>query len=124
MEMWLRLAAHAKVGFVPAVQAFTRIHAKNMRHGYKANRELEDFSQRRLVFRIFFAGDGRDLRGRPALEALAYRSLAEELLWAAAYAFDESAPANMVIELTELQGVSVLPLPKRRSGGKCPPGAW
>jgi glycosyltransferase involved in cell wall biosynthesis len=102
MEMWLRLAAHAKVGFVPTVQAFTRIHAKNMRHGYKANRDLEDFRQRRIVFRTFFAGDGRDLSGRPALEALAYRSLAVELLWAAAYAFDEGAPNSLVAELTDI----------------------
>ena len=97
--MWLRLAAHAKVGFVPTVQAFTRIHAKNMRHGYMANRDLEDFRQRRIVFQTFFAADGRDLSERPALEALAYRSLAVELLWAAAHAFDEGAPASMVVEL-------------------------
>jgi hypothetical protein len=99
MEMWLRLAAHAKVGFVPIVQAFTRIHEKNMRHGYKANRDLEDFRQRRLVFQTFFAADGRDLNERPALEALAYRSLAEELLWAAARAFDEGAPTSIVVQL-------------------------
>ena len=100
MEMWLRLAAHAKVGFVPAVQAFTRIHAKNMRHGYKANRDLEDFRQRRIVFQTFFAEDGHDLSERPALEVLAYRSLAVELLWAAAGAFDDGAPTSLVVELT------------------------
>lgn len=99
MEMWLRLAAHGKVGFVATVQAFTRIHAKNMRHGYRANRDLEDFRQRRIVFRTFFAEDGRHLGGRVELEALAYRSLAEELLWAAACAFDEGAPSNLVDEL-------------------------
>jgi GT2 family glycosyltransferase len=100
MEMWLRLAAHAKVGFAPTVQAFTRIHAKNMRHGYKANRDLEDFRQRRIVFQTFFAADGHDLSERPAFEALAYRSLAVELLWAAACAFDEGAPNSLVVQLT------------------------
>jgi glycosyltransferase involved in cell wall biosynthesis len=100
MEMWLRLAAHAKVGFLPTVQAYTRIHAKNMRHGYKANRDLEDFRQRRIVFQTFFAEDGHDLSERPALEALAYRSLAVELLWAAANAFDEGAPNSLVVQLT------------------------
>jgi glycosyltransferase involved in cell wall biosynthesis len=89
MEMWLRLAAQGKVGFVPAVQAFTRIHANNMHFSYKANRDLEDFRQRRLVFRTFFAEAGRDLDERRALEANAYLSLAEEMLWAAARAFDE-----------------------------------
>lgn len=99
MEMWLRLAAHADVGVAPAVQGFTRIHARNMHLGYKANRDLEDFRQRRLVFRTFFDGDGRDLREQPALEALASRSLAEELLWAAARAFDEAAPPCLVAQL-------------------------
>jgi glycosyltransferase involved in cell wall biosynthesis len=99
MEMWLRLAAHAKVGFVPTVQAFTRIHAKNMRHGYEANRKREDIRQRRLAFQTFFAADGRDFTERPTLEALAYRSLAEELLWDAARAFDEGAPINIVTQL-------------------------
>lgn len=99
MEMWLRLAAHGKVGFVPAVQAFTRIHANNMHFSYKANRDMEDFRQRRLVFRTFFAGDGRDLDGRPALEAIAYRSLAEEMLWAAARAFDEEDSSGVAVQL-------------------------
>jgi glycosyltransferase involved in cell wall biosynthesis len=99
MKMWLRLAAHADVGFVPAVQAFTRIHANNMRHGYKAKRDLEDFRQRRLVFQIFFAADGCDSNERLVLKGLAYRSLADELLWGAARAFDESAPANIVTQL-------------------------
>jgi hypothetical protein len=102
MEMWLRLAAYAKVGFVPTVQAFTRIHTKNMRHGYKANRDLEDFRQRRIVFQTFFAGDGRDLSERSALEALAYRSLAAEMLWAAARAFDEGVPTSLVVQLTRI----------------------
>jgi len=99
MEMCLRLAAHADVGFVPAVQAFTRIHAKNMRHGYRANWHHEDLRQRRIVFTTLFAGDGRQLKERPALEALAFRSLAEETLWAAARAFDEGGPVDFVRQL-------------------------
>jgi glycosyltransferase involved in cell wall biosynthesis len=98
MEMWLRLAAHADVGVVPGVQAFTRIHAKNMHLSYKANRDIEDFRQRRIVFRTFFAADGRSLRERRALEASAWRALAEELLWAAVRAFDEAAPPDLVAQ--------------------------
>jgi GT2 family glycosyltransferase len=101
MEMWLRLAAHADVGFVPAVQAFTRIHAENMHHTYKRNRDLEDFRQRRLVFQTFFDSAGRDLKERPELEPLAYRSLAEELLWGAARAFDEGASNRIIVQLIE-----------------------
>ena len=100
MEMWLRLAAHAGVGVVRAVQAFTRIHARNMHLGYKADWDLEDFRQRRLVFRTFFAADGHDLAERPALEALASRALAEELLWAAARSFEEGARPSLVAQMT------------------------
>lgn len=100
MEMWLRLAAQADVGVIPAVQAFTRIHARNMHLGYKANSDIEDFRQRRIVLQTFFATEGRDLKERAALEALAWRSLAEELLWAAARAFEEGAPADLVRRLT------------------------
>lgn len=101
MEMWLRLAAHGDVGVIPSVQAFTRLHARNMHLGYKDNHDLEDFRQRRLVFETFFGGHGRDLADRPALEALAWRSLAEELLWAAARAFDEGAQTSLFLELME-----------------------
>jgi len=101
MEMWLRLAAHADVGFVPAVQAFTRIHAANMHHTYKRNRDLEDFRQRRLVFQTFFGAAGRALKERPDLEPLVYRSLAEELLWGAARAFDEGAPNRIILQLID-----------------------
>lgn len=99
MEMWLRLAAHGDVGIVPQVQAFTRIHAKNMHLGYRADRHWEDFRQRRLVFETFFAADGRDLRDRQALEDTIWRSLAEELLWAAAGAFEDGGPPDLVARL-------------------------
>lgn len=101
MEMWLRLAARADVGLLPTVQAFTRIHARNMHLEYKADRDLEDFLQRRIVFQTFFATDGRDLPERAALETMARGSLAEELLWAAARAFDEAAPSGLVRKLAD-----------------------
>jgi len=90
MEMWLRLAARGDVGAVPAVQAFTRIHASNMRHGYKAERVLADYEQRRRAFEIFFDGQSGFLAEAKALRRLACRSLAEEVLWAAVRCYEES----------------------------------
>ena len=65
-------------GLSTYVQAFTRIHAKNMR---KAMRPTETRGDRSAVsFQNFFAR-WCDFTSGPA-RALAYRSLAEEMLWA------------------------------------------
>jgi hypothetical protein len=89
LEMWLRCAAQGDVGVIPAVQAFTRIHAGNMRHGYKAERTLADFQQRGRAFEIFFEGQSERLEDAEKLKRLARRSLAEQMLWAAARGFEE-----------------------------------
>ena len=48
MEMWMRLAANADVGFIRGVdQAYYRLHQENMRKGYS---RLMDLRERRLVF--------------------------------------------------------------------------
>jgi hypothetical protein len=54
MEMWLRLAAHAYVGFVEAPQAVYRRHATNMSLSYTAQRWLPDLQQRKAAFDCFF----------------------------------------------------------------------
>jgi glycosyltransferase involved in cell wall biosynthesis len=90
MEMWLRLAAHGDVGFIPTPQAFTRIHTKNMRHSAKAERMRGDYEQRHWAFRIFFTTHADQLNDARSLACIAYRSLAEEVLWAAARGFEEA----------------------------------
>jgi glycosyltransferase involved in cell wall biosynthesis len=92
LEMWLRLAVHGDVAEVEAVQAFTRIHAHNMRHGYSTERMLGDYRQRIEAFRLFFERGADGLADVAALEALARRGLSSELLWAAIRTFEEGAP--------------------------------
>lgn len=90
LEMWLRCAAHGDVGRIPAIQAFTRIHAENMRHGYKADRTFADFQQRHRALEIFFDGQSGRLDDAEDLRRLARRSLAEQVLWSAARGFEEA----------------------------------
>jgi glycosyltransferase involved in cell wall biosynthesis len=90
-EMWLRFAANGDVGVLDAVQAFTRIHGGNMRNAYIADRMIGDYLQRYEALRTFFLGDWPALAGRGGLPALAYRRLAEDVLWDCARAFEEGA---------------------------------
>ncbi len=111
-EMWLRLAAHGDVGFIPARQAFTRMHSNNMRIGYLADRMLGDFRQRHAAFRSFFDSERGAVADADGLETLANRRLARDVIWAAAHAFEEGAPAD-VAKLREL-AAAIWP-PIRRS---------
>lgn len=65
MEMWLRFAAHASVGFVSAYQGVYRRHSANMstayyyytandRFVYTANGRLAEIQQRKAAFDYFF----------------------------------------------------------------------
>jgi len=90
LEMWLRLAAHADLGILDAVQSFTRIHAHNMRHDYCADRMIGDYSQRHLAFEMFFARQAPFLSDAAELARLARRSLADEVLLAADRCFDKA----------------------------------
>lgn len=114
MEMWLRLAAHGDVGVIPEVQAFTRIHARNMRHGYKADRMRADYEQRHLAFQMFFRSESERLEDAAALERRARRSIAEEVLWSAARHFEEAeedAAAARLMDLAPTIDPSVLWVP-------------
>jgi glycosyltransferase involved in cell wall biosynthesis len=102
MEMWLRLAAHGDVGVLPDVQAYTRIHARNMRHGYKADRMRSDYEQRHLAFRMFFDSHSEKLEDAENLEKLARRSVAEEVLWSAARHFEEAKEDAATARLMDL----------------------
>ncbi len=77
MEMWLRLAALAAVGFVDAEQAGYRLHASNMHYRYKG---IFDFRQRKRCFEILFSKQAHGLADGRRLRALAFRRLAEEAL--------------------------------------------
>lgn len=95
LEMWLRFAANGDVGVIDAVQAFTRVHGENMRFAYLADRQIGDYRQRYDAFRLFFASEWASAPGIEKMSALAYRRLAEEILWDAAAAFEEEAGAHV-----------------------------
>ncbi len=62
MEMWLRLAAHASVGFVKMPQAVYRQHGTNMSLSYMSHDWLPDLKQRRIAFDCFFETCGHLLK--------------------------------------------------------------
>jgi glycosyltransferase involved in cell wall biosynthesis len=86
MEMFMRLAAHADVGFVRGVdQAFYRVHGQNMS---KAVSALMDLRQRRSVFEVVIDRYGESLPDPKRLSDIVHRQLGREALWAAGRVYD------------------------------------
>jgi glycosyltransferase involved in cell wall biosynthesis len=98
LEMWLRLAANADVGFLRGVdQAYHRMHGRNMIMSYTA---LTDLRQRRLAYEAVLDRYGERLPDAKRLAHVMYRKLGREALWAAARAYDRGeARKNPVDEL-------------------------
>jgi glycosyltransferase involved in cell wall biosynthesis len=81
MEMWLRLAANADVGFIRgADQAYYRLHEQNMRKAYGA---LRDLRERRLVFEAVLGRYGNRLPDVKGLSSSMRRNLGRQALWTA-----------------------------------------
>ncbi len=81
MEMYMRLAANANVGFIRGVdQAYYRVHEQNMS---KAVSALMDLRQRRFIFEIVLDRYGDKLPDPQHMSAVVHRALAREALWAA-----------------------------------------
>jgi glycosyltransferase involved in cell wall biosynthesis len=79
MELWMRLAANADVGFIRGVdQAYYRLHQQNMRKGYS---RLMDLRERRLVYETVLDRYGETLPDSKGLSDMAHRQLAREALW-------------------------------------------
>jgi glycosyltransferase involved in cell wall biosynthesis len=86
MEMYMRLAAYADVGFIHgADQAYYRVHGQNMS---KAVSVLMDLRQRRSVFEMVLDRYGNRLSDTKRLSDLAHRQLSREALWAAGRVYD------------------------------------
>jgi len=86
LELWLRLAANADVGFLRGVdQAYYRVHGQNMRTSFNA---LMDLRQKRLAFEVVLDRYGDRLSDAQRLSDLVHRKLGREALWAAARAYD------------------------------------
>jgi len=86
MEMYLRLAANADVGFLRGVdQAYYRLHEQNMS---KAVSALMDLRQRRSVFEVVLDRYGESLPDAKRLSDIVHRKLGRETLWAAGRVYD------------------------------------
>ncbi len=96
IEMWLRLAAHADVGYVRgADQAFYRIHGQNMT---KSRTRLVDLSQRRLAYEAVLEHCAGALPDAAWLSDVVHRRLCWEALWAAARAYDRGRTGQTPLE--------------------------
>ena len=80
MAMWLKFAAIGSVARIHAVQAIYRLHSSNMSGHYCADR-LPDYEQRRAAFERFFRSTHNLPSHVAALEARAYRIIAEKAYW-------------------------------------------
>ena len=86
MEMYLRLAANADVGFLRGVdQAYYRVHGQNMS---KAVSALMDLRQRRSVFELALDRYSERLPDTKRLSEMVHRQLGREALWAAGRVYD------------------------------------
>jgi glycosyltransferase involved in cell wall biosynthesis len=81
LEMWMRLAANADVGFIRgADQAYYRLHEQNMRKAFSA---LMDLRERRLAFELTLERYGERLPEATRLSDHVRRALGREALRAA-----------------------------------------
>jgi glycosyltransferase involved in cell wall biosynthesis len=86
MEMYMRLAANADVGFIRgADQAYYRLHEQNMSKGVSA---LMDLRQRRSVFEVVLDRYGERLPDPKRLSGIVNRQLGREALWSAGRVYD------------------------------------
>lgn len=89
MEMWLRLASHAAVGFVNVDQAVYRLHNSNMSLIYFADCLLPDLQQRKRALEILFSHSGVHLLDNPELRDFLIEDLAIEAVRRAGIAFNQ-----------------------------------
>jgi glycosyltransferase involved in cell wall biosynthesis len=86
MELFMRFAAHAHVGFIRGVdQAFYRLHGTQMSKSVTA---LMDLEQRRSVFEVVLERYGDRIDDTDRLSAMVHRQLGRESLWAAGRVYD------------------------------------
>jgi hypothetical protein len=89
MEMWLRLAAFASVGYIQAPQGVYRRHSSNMSLAYMADGYLPDVEQRKAALDCFYESCGRALPDGRGLRKRAYWALGRAALGLASSAFDQ-----------------------------------
>jgi glycosyltransferase involved in cell wall biosynthesis len=96
IELWMRLAAHADVGYLRGVdQAYYRSHGQNMTN---ARTMMVDLRQRQLAFEILLERCADTLPDTYRLSAVAHRKLAWEALWYAARAYDRGRSHQVPVD--------------------------
>lgn len=84
-EIWLRMAAAARVAQLDADQAYRRLHAANMSLGYSP---LQRLVEQARAFAIHFESQAPLPPDLIALHDVAKRTIAEAAVWSAAHAFE------------------------------------
>jgi glycosyltransferase involved in cell wall biosynthesis len=96
MEMWMRLAAHADVGYLRGVdQAYYRVHRHNMMKSYTP---LVDLCQRRLAYETVLERCAGRLPDAGHMSDAVHRKLAWEALWSAARAYDRGRTGQTPVD--------------------------
>lgn len=95
VEMWMKLAVCADVGFVHADQAYKRAHA-DMMSGVVD--DLLHLNQRRAAYEAVLKRYGDVLPNAPELSDTVHRELAKEALWVAARAYDRRQTDTIPVE--------------------------
>ena len=96
LEMWMRLAANADVGFIRGVdQAYYRLHQQNMRKAFNA---LMDLRERRLAFQMVLDRDGERLPDAKRMSEMVHRAVAREALWAAGRESQREGPGQASVD--------------------------
>ena len=84
-EIWLRMAACARVGELEAIQALRRLHTSNMSLTFTA---LQRLIEQKKAFDAHFAAHPSRLPEVAGLQQVAHRTIAESAFWLGAQAFD------------------------------------
>jgi glycosyltransferase involved in cell wall biosynthesis len=99
LELWMRLAAYADVGYVRGVdQAYYRLHAQNMS---KAMDQLVNLVQRRLAYEVTLERCADAISDPARLSEVVRRKLACEALWRAARAYDRGQTDQVPVDELE-----------------------
>jgi GT2 family glycosyltransferase len=97
IEMWMRLAAHADVGYVKADQAYYRLHGNNM-STTDFGGQLDDLRQRRAAYESAMAKTRALLPEADEWDALVHRRLARHALRRAVRAYDRGRTDEVPVE--------------------------
>jgi GT2 family glycosyltransferase len=107
IEMWMRMAAHADVGYLRGVdQAYYRVHGASMSQTDFSG-QLDDLRQRRAAYDVVLekCADQLPEQERRRLADTVNRKLARQALWRAARAYDrgrtEQVPVDELVAFAE-----------------------